>query len=302
MKIRKIIRKNNAVSGVIEALLIVGLVAIILATIQLVYVPPVMEDREEAHMKEVEKQFSYLKSTVDIQSMTKEKVLISSPVTLGSRELPYFVTIGATGQINLLDENDVGEAEIKVGPAPSFIPVHTEFDNGIPLTSIIYEARNVYITDYTFIFEGGGIIVKRPAEGMTVKPPIVVEDGASDITIYYSLPFFTSSPGKKIEASGYGDPDLVAFIRTNYSTHYTASEDNINYLEIYTYYPDAWYQSLFYNDTGLLWQYYENGDIAVARDDSQSPSVITITPDNKNIDLVITVVKIGVQIGPGIVR
>ena len=46
MKIRKIIRYNNAVSGVIEALLIVALIAIILAIIQLVYIPPIMEDKE----------------------------------------------------------------------------------------------------------------------------------------------------------------------------------------------------------------------------------------------------------------
>lgn len=286
----------------IEALLIVGLVAIILSTIQLVYVPPVMEDREENHMKEVEKQFSYLKSTIDIQSMTKEKVLMSSPVTLGTKELPYFVTIGSTGQLTLLDQYDASGAKIKIGPVPAFQPLNNEFDNGIPMTSIIYNAQNSYINDYNFIFEGGSIIVKKSEEEMLVKPPIIVEDGPSDIKIYYTLPFFTSLPGKKVEASGFGDPDIVSFIRSNYSTHYIASEDNIDYFEIYTNYPDGWYQSLFHNDTGLLWEYYENGDISVSRDDDEIPPVITITPNNKNIDLELTVVQIGVQIGPGIVR
>ena len=40
----------------------------------------------------------------------------------------------------------------------------------------------------------------------------------------------------------------------------------------------------------------------MVRDDSQSPAKIEITPGNRDIDLELTVVKIGVQIGAGIVR
>ena len=303
MKRRKFIGKNNAVSGVIEALLLVALVSIILATIQLVYIPRIMEEKELDHMNEVEKQFSYLKSTIDIQSMTKEKVLISSPITLGSKELPYFVTMGATGQIDLCDQNDVGDCKIKIIPAPTFNPIHTEFDNGINLTSIKYEAHNSYIADYKYILEGGGIIAKKTSEEMMVKPSIIVEDTSdTKITIYYSLPFFSSSPGRKVDSSGYGNPDKTVFIRTNYSTYYTSSNNNINSIQISTNYPDAWNQSLIKNNSGLLWEYYQNGDINVVRDDSQSPPLIEITPGNKNIDLELTVVKIGIQVGPGIVR
>ena len=54
-------RKKLAVAGVIEALLLVALASIILSTIQLVYIPQMMEEREAEHMDEVSNQFSSLK-------------------------------------------------------------------------------------------------------------------------------------------------------------------------------------------------------------------------------------------------
>ena len=62
MKNKNFIRGNHAVAGVIEALLLVALVAIILSTIQLVYIPQVMNEREADHMEDVSNQFSFLKS------------------------------------------------------------------------------------------------------------------------------------------------------------------------------------------------------------------------------------------------
>ena len=303
MKRSKLIKNNNAVSGVIEALLLVALVAIILATIQLVYIPDIMEDKETDHMSEVEKQFSYLKSTIDIQSMTKEKIIISSPVTLGNNELPYFVTMSAIGTIEIYDQDDVGNYRIKILPVPTLDDFPDTFISdydGIPLTSIKYYAHNSYIDDYTYVFEGGGIIVKRPNEGMLVKPSIIVENTSDTrITIYYTLPIFISSPGKKIDASGYGDPDKTIFIYTNYSLSDSDSITDAT-LEIYTNYIDAWNQSLI-GENGLLQEYYNRGYVDVIRDDTQTPALIEIKSDSKIIDLELTVVKIGVQIGPGIV-
>ena len=302
MKIRKIIRTNKAVSGVIEALLLVALVAIILSIIQIAYIPNIMEDKENEHMKEVEKQFSYLKATIDIQSMTKEKVLVSSPLTLGNSDLPFFVTMGSTGQIDVIDENNAGGCKIKILPAPTLPDFPADFVNGIPLTSIKYQSRKSYMDyDYDYIFEGGGIISQKRSEGMMVKPSMIVEGHNDYIKIYYNLPFFTSVPGKKSDSSGYADPDKTVFIRTNYSI---SNMDLINdaTIQIYTNYPDAWNQSLI-GDNGLLLEYYNNGDIDVTRDDSQTPAMIEIKGIGSfTIDIELTLVKIGVQIVPGIIR
>ena len=50
MKIQKLKRENTAVAGVIEALLLVALVAAILSYIQFAYIPVIMEEKEADHM------------------------------------------------------------------------------------------------------------------------------------------------------------------------------------------------------------------------------------------------------------
>jgi len=67
MKHRTFFNNQCAVAGVIEALLMVALVAIILSFIQLYYVPEIMKDREADHMDQVSNQFSNLKSVIEIQ-------------------------------------------------------------------------------------------------------------------------------------------------------------------------------------------------------------------------------------------
>ena len=81
MKRTKFMRENKAVAGVIEALLMVALVAIILSMIQLYYIPQIMEQKEADHMDDVTNQFSFLKAMIDFQSMVEENVPISSPIT-----------------------------------------------------------------------------------------------------------------------------------------------------------------------------------------------------------------------------
>ena len=67
MKNKKIIKRNGAVAGVIEALLLVALVSIIISTIQLTYIPQTMEQKEAEHMDDVENQFSYCCSQIVVQ-------------------------------------------------------------------------------------------------------------------------------------------------------------------------------------------------------------------------------------------
>ena len=298
MHCRKLIKDNFAVAGVIEALLLVALVAIILSTIQLIYIPQMMEEREAEHMDQVSNQFSHLKSVIEIQSMmgtmgTGEPIAyspISSPITLGSKELPYFVSARSFGQIDITDQDDAGDYKINIQPAPP------DFPSGIPLTSIKYDAANFYFTPQTYLLEGGGIILKQPdGEVMRVNPGIAVENNSAlgYIKIYWNIPLFNGIPGKN-RTAGYKE----SYVRTNYSNHYTHS-GSANYVYIYTDYPDAWNKSLIKDDTGLLWEYHNNGYLNVEVDDSFTPDRVEITPGTKNINLELTIVEIGVQVGAG---
>ncbi len=269
---------KNAVAGVIEALLLVALVSVVLSTIQLIYIPQTMEQREADHMDEVENQFSFLKSVIDLQSMVSENVPISSPITLGSDELPYFVTARAFGQLDVIDESRTDSK------------ITSDFLIGVPLTSICYEAFNSYYIDQLYVLEGGSVIVKQPdGETVIIEPSIKFENRSSEIRIYYSLPMLKSVEGKNSN-SGYKN----RFIRTNYSSK-TTYAGATTFVRIYTDYLDAWNNSL----NKMLEGEIKNGYIIVRKYPLNSPQYVSITPGTKNLYLELTVNNIGAQIGPG---
>jgi len=306
MKYRKFIKDNFAVAGVLEAILLIALVAIILSMIQLYYIPVIMEQKEADHMDQVSNQLSQLKSVIEIQSMmgtmeTGKSITytpMSSPITLGSKELPYFVSARSYGQIDVIDQNDAGDHMINIQPMS--IP---EFVNGISLTSIIYRANNFYYPEkidhwQEYILEGGGIILKQSdGEVMRVYPGITIENNSDlgNIKINYFIPIFNGVPGKK----SYSDWE-DCYIYTNYTAHYTHS-GNATFLKIYTDYPDAWYKSLVDESRGILWEYYHNGYLNVELDNTVIPNIVKITPGSKFIYLELTIAEIGVQVGPGYV-
>jgi hypothetical protein len=314
MKNKDFIKNSNGVAGVIEALLLIGLVAIILSFIQLYYVPEMMESLESDHMDQVSNQFSSLKSVIEIQSTmgvinsdnpnpkSAAYTSISSPITLGNNPLPYFVTIGSTGSINLKDKDDAGNYRINIQPSP------VEFPSGIPLTSLEYTSYNNYYlngADLLYILEGGGIILKQPdGESMRVYPAINVVNYTTEIEMNWEIILFKGTPGKKIYNNGFSNPSEICYIRSNYTKHYEdtlyLTPSNSGFIHIYTDYTNAWKESLIQNDIGLLFEYFDNNYIDLVVDESTKPNRLIITPGIKNILLKITIVEIGIQVGPGI--
>jgi hypothetical protein len=299
MKGSRIRKDNFALAGVLEAILLIALVAIILSMIQLYYVPEMMNQREADHMDQVSNQFAQLKSIIETQAMmgsmeTGEPITytpMSSPINLGSKELPYFISARSYGQMDLIDTTIADDHKINIQPAPG------DFPNGIPLTSIKYEAENFYFVDQTYVLEGGGIILSQSGgEVMRVNPGIVVENNSDvlNIKIKYFIPLYTGIPGKKIWAD-YKE----CYVYSNFTKHYTHS-GSANLLYIATEYPNAWYDCLVNESRGIIWECFENGYLNVVLDDTVKPNRIVITPAiGYTLDLELTIAEIGVQIGPG---
>jgi hypothetical protein len=270
--------ERNAVAGVIEALLLVALVAIILSTIQLLYIPQVMEQREADHMDEVSNQFSFIKSMIDLQGMTQEDVPISSPITLGSNALPYFVTLGATGEVEIIEDAN--------------FEINVDYDAlRIPLTSIKYTAFNAYYldgADLIYALEGGAIILNQTVgEVIIVEPAIKVDNFTNTVNIYYDISIIRGITGKKNSPRGF---DIV-FIRTNYSSsdaNYISMSD-VSSIKISTVYTDAWNKLL----QELL---EENVDYI------QGSNYVEITKKVKQINFYYKRFYIYAQISPGWIR
>jgi len=308
MKNRKFGTHTQAVAGVIEALLMVALVSIVISMIQLIYIPQVMEQKEAEHMDEVSNQFSSLKSMIDTQALTGSiatdaplsHVPMTSMITLGSRELPYFITAAAFGQVSL-HQDDNSMIETYLAPLPTKAGL---------LTSIIYDADNSYFVDQTYILEGGGIIVAQ-ADGesvMRADPSISIKHLYSDhkIEMSFYLPNIIGVPGKNISSSS-----GKCFIRTNYSSYQTYPDNYIyypdGYILIKSKYLNAWNESL----NRLLGEEIKNGyvNVTIGPHPTQGIDVVLVSFNKKSppdpnliLDLKLTVVNIFVQVGPGWVQ
>jgi competence protein ComGC len=284
MKNKKFGTHTQAVAGVIEALLMVALVSVVISMIQLIYIPQVMEQKEAEHMDLVSNQFSLLKSTIDLQGIMRSSAPSSSMITLGSRDLPYFITVKAFGEISV-KENPA--YKITLLPPPGSLP-----SGVVPLTSIQYAADNSYFVDQTFILEGGGMIVKQ-TDGIPVMradPLISSVNNTNSITIHFDLTHVIATPGKNL-TNGEGN----CFIRTNYSSnrsHYDTIQPGGN-IRIYTAYPNAWNESLH----NLLGIYAVNKYIKITL--SLGQDYIEITPGTKDIILQLNVITIYAQVGQG---
>jgi hypothetical protein len=243
-----------------------------------------MEQKEAEHMDLVSNQFSTLKSMIDLQGITRSSAPISSMITLGSRDLPYFITAKAFGEVSVKENPTY---KITVLPPPGSLPSGT-----VPLTSIQYAADNSYFVDQTYVLEGGGLIVQQPdgVPVMRADPSISSVNNTNTITLHFDLIHVITIPGKN-STNGEGN----CFIRTNYSsnrTHFDTIQPG-GHIRIYTAYPNAWNESL----NNLLGIYAVNGYINIAMAPAQS--YIEIIPGTKDILLQLNVIDIYVQIGQG---
>jgi len=91
--------------GVVVAILLVVLLVSVLAVIQLYYVPRWMEEREAEHMDVVANQFATLKYAIDLLAMEKISSPLTTSITLGSKELPYFLSSRSFGSLQILSKD-----------------------------------------------------------------------------------------------------------------------------------------------------------------------------------------------------
>jgi len=220
----KIKNSDNGVVGIITAVLLIGLIISVFSIVQLVFVPVWMEKMEADHMDTVSHQIAQLKFSIDMQSMVKERNLpVSTPITLGHKELPIMSSTRAFGNLEIIDD----ECSITIqNSSTSYV---------FPIGIIKYYSSNGYFMDQSFIYETGALIT-RQEEGnvMSVTPSLSVEN-----LTYYNVSFSVvniSNVGGKNSISGYGTyPIRVEFFNNN-----TISILDVESILITTEYPESW--------------------------------------------------------------
>lgn len=246
---KKLKNSNDAVVGIVASFLIVGLVVVVLAVIQTQYVPKWIEEKEADHLDEVENQFVQLKYALDIQSTVNGTTAISSPITLGNKEMPFF-NRGRT----------FDKLEIAVDSCKVLIYTNGTTDDNLNGTyksdSIKYSSVNYYFINQNFIYEAGALILSQDNKDVLIgRPHVTVNKSPDDKKDIYMIFVSISGVEGKTSISGFGTYDIYtqAFISNmTYKPFY-----NVSRVVIETDYVNAWNTSFrhSFSQPGLFINY-----------------------------------------------
>lgn len=276
---RNLQQDECAVTSVIIALLLFGLIISSLVTIQTVYVPRWIEQDEGLHMHEVADSFAGLKHAIDIQTISQDKIPVSTPITLGVEIHSFLTSTRSYGSLWLLSD----EVTIKFAN-------DTEQFSYI-IGTIKYKSTNNYYVNQQYILEAGGLIINQSQGNiMSTDPSRVLKSGDFEVAFTF---INISDLGDKTSISGYGTYSL----QTNYSDTSSQNILDVDSIVVNTNYPNAWH--LFLNNTfqDLGYSYSTDFTITVAG------SFVTVEIDpGIVVDISVDIVKIFTQISPGWVR
>lgn len=280
---RAVKTKDEAVAGIVVAVMIVGLVLAVISIIQTIYIPKWMESREAEHMGVVSDQFSQLKFAVDSQVALKEKVPISSSITLGSRELGFFISNKAFGRLALISNGWAYRITRTVGD--------TYEDNfGI----LRYTSENAYFLNQAYNYEIGGVVLNQTQGGVfIIKPEFSVLYNSSIREVNLTLKCIDLVPNdEKISITGYGTYP----VRTEYITSTNNAVTSVNSVSIITPFPKIWFN--FLNATLSDAYLVNNTDYTITKSSNQITMTFLYPPLN-NVILNIEKIMILTQITPG---
>ena len=276
-------KKDEAVAGIVVAVMIVGLVLAVVSIVQTIYVPKWMESREAEHMGVVSDQFSQFKFSIDTQIALKQDVPISSSVTLGSRELGFFMSNKAFGRLALISNGWAYRITRTVGD--------TYEDNfGV----LRYTSENAYFLNQAYNYELGGIILNQTQGSVfIIKPEFSVRYNTTVRQVNLSLTCIDLIPNdEKTSITGYGTYP----VRTEYLTSTNTLITLVKSLTIITPFPTIWFN--FLNSTLSDANLVKNIDYTITKSSNQV-TVTFIYPPISNVILDLEKITISTQITPG---
>jgi hypothetical protein len=233
MKKQKILRElrnsNSAVVGIVVTVLIIGLFLVIMVMLNTTYIPQWLESSEAGHMEEVSQQFSQLKYALDIQSIAVDDTAMTTSVSLGMKEIPFFNKGRTSDTLEIIKD-----------------AITIEFSPGGSYTSdaIIFSSGNSYFVNQKYIYEAGALIINQDEKCIAyANPTIIVSDYMNfnntwpDIdgaNITFFIPQINGLTGKT-NVGGYG---IYPIYTTTNSPSDESLYKNVKSITITNNYPD----------------------------------------------------------------
>lgn len=283
LKIKSLRKKDEAVAGIVVAVMIVGLILAIISIIQTIYIPKWMESREAEHMGVVSDQFSQLKFAIDTQIALKEDSPISSSITLGSRELGFFMSNKAFGRLAIISNGWAYRITRTVGDT-------YEDTFGV----LRYTSENSYYLNQAYTYEIGSVVLNQTQGAVfTIQPEVSAGFNTSNrvVTLAWTCVDLQTND-ERTSISGYGTYP----VRTEYVTSTNTSISLIQSITVNTQFPTIWFN--FLNTTLSDANLQQSVEYTITK----SSNEVTITflyPPLTNVVLELKKVTISTQINPG---
>ncbi len=272
---------DEAIVGVVTAILLIGIIVAVVSLVQTMYIPKIMEQREAEHLDKIAEQFTYLTSVIDEQAANQVKNMpIATSITLGSKELPYMLSVKAFGSLQILDGARLLNVTLKDGSVITY-----------PVGVISYSSMNGYFLDQSYTYEAGAMIVSQSKGNlMMIHPNYVVEYNPTQNALKINLEVVNiSSIGQKMIASGYGTyPIQTEFYNVSSNVTFT----NVSSISFTTPLSHAW--SFYLNET------LKSEDLSltgIVTDSGQE--VVLDLSQFSTVRVTLKVIDIHAQIGPG---
>ena len=241
-------RSDSAISAVISAVLILGLIVTATTMYQVRYVPAWKSDAECSHLADAYDDMANLKSQIDVLSAIlavnpASQVSVSVPIKMGGGDIPVISSGRSSGTLSVND-NGCGMS-IDANNASGMLPYSSDV-NLAGLGSISYRSCNNYYLNQMFEYENGALIlVQEDRSLMKLAPAITLQQlGETGISMTVSAIEITGDE-RSISSNAVEEVRL-----TSDSRELLFSGDQpFSYVEItvFTEYPDAWAQ--YFNTT-----------------------------------------------------
>lgn len=269
---RSIRNENEAVVGIVVTVLLIGLVLAVIVMINTVYVPQWVEKQEVAHMDQVSQQFSQLKYAIDMQAIINGSTGMSTGITLGSGEIPFFNEGRSFGSLFI----DSGNCIITIRNSSG----NETFESG----SIRYSSSNLYHVNQEYIYQAGALILKQNERTVLLgRPSLIVNDTNNIAFTFVNI----SGVNRKSAVGGFGTYEI--FTQVSNPNMSFKKYSNITNITINTSYTDAWNTSIQRSFLNLNYIINDN-----------EPGKLTIEFDeDEDYDLFVREVKIRTEIGFG---
>ncbi|MEM0492589.1 MAG: hypothetical protein QXS02_01325 [Candidatus Thermoplasmatota archaeon] len=289
---------DEAVAGIIVAVMIVGLVIAVISLIQTVYIPRWMEEREAAHMMQVNDQFAQLKYMLDTLAATHQSTPMSTSITLGSKELGFLSSARAFGHLQVYPD-DWYLVVSASGPQYEFY-----------CSTLKYSSENAYYINQNYIYETGAMVLEQSDGSVFIASPSISAslDTTSTprvLTISIDMVNLNVSTGK-ISIGGYGTyPIQARFIRVRNPN--LQPINNVDKLEITTKYPKLWMDFLdtVLSDAGLTKEQQQPpdpGEYKITSNNNLVTVEFGVDPAAFVINLEYQMTDIDLQLAPGWVK